>query len=124
MAEIHDLRDKYPLLVAMSDNAGENKSKEIADYFTSMEVANRYSTAYEQHQDGSSESGIKSILLARVRPGREVLVLPSNLREGLPERYLHGEGQEYSAGTHVRREAGRIQVQTIRMQGMDVPEQG
>ena len=47
-------------------NAGENKSKEISDYFTSMGVANRYSTAYKQHQDGLSESGIKYIfMLAR-----------------------------------------------------------
>ena len=66
IAEIHGLREKYPLLVVMRDNAGENKSKEISDFFTSIEVANRYSTAYEQHQDGLSESGIKSIfLLAR-----------------------------------------------------------
>ena len=59
MAEIHGLREKYPLL-------GENKSKEISDYFTSQEMASRYATAYEQHQDGLSESGIKSVfLLAR-----------------------------------------------------------
>ena len=63
MAEISDLRAKYPLLVVMRDNAGENKSKEICDYFTSMEVANRFSTAYEQHQDGLSESGVKSLFL-------------------------------------------------------------
>ena len=66
MAETANLREKYPLFVVMRDNAGENKSKEISDYFTSEGVANRYSTAYEQHQDGLSESGIKSVfMLAR-----------------------------------------------------------
>jgi len=63
MAEISDLREKYTLMVVMRDNAGENKSKEISEYFTSKGVANRYSTAYEQHQDGLAESGIKSVLL-------------------------------------------------------------
>ena len=40
IAEIHGLLEKYPLLVVMRDNAGENKSKEISDFFTSIEVAN------------------------------------------------------------------------------------
>ena len=66
MAGISSLREKYPSLVAMRDNAVENKSKEMCDYFTSKGVANRYSTAYEQHQDEISESAIKSFfLLAR-----------------------------------------------------------
>ena len=30
----------------MQENAGENKSKEISDFFTSKGVANRYATAY------------------------------------------------------------------------------
>ncbi len=34
MAEISDLQDKYPLRVVMRDNAGENKSKVLSDYFT------------------------------------------------------------------------------------------
>ena len=67
MAEIHGLLEKYSLLLDMRDNACENKSKEISFFFTSMEVANQYSTAYEQHQDCLSESGVKSIfLLARL----------------------------------------------------------
>ena len=36
MAEIADLREKYLLLVVMRDNAKENSSKAICDYFTSM----------------------------------------------------------------------------------------
>ena len=47
MAEIAELREKYPLLVVMRDNAGEVKSKELSEYFTSMGVENYYSTAYE-----------------------------------------------------------------------------
>jgi hypothetical protein len=66
MAEIADLRAIYPLRVIMRDNAGENKSKAIADYFTSMMVENRYSTAHEPHQDGLAEAGVKSVFtLAR-----------------------------------------------------------
>ena len=38
MAEIADLRAKYPLRVVMWDNAGENKSNELKDYFMSMDV--------------------------------------------------------------------------------------
>jgi hypothetical protein len=34
MAEISDLRAIYLLLVVMTDNAGENKSKVLSDYFT------------------------------------------------------------------------------------------
>ena len=55
MAETSQLREKYPLYVVMRDNAGENKSKEISEYFTSKGVTNRYATAYEQHQDCLSE---------------------------------------------------------------------
>ena len=47
MAEIAELREQHPLLVVMRDNAGEKKSKELSDYFTSMGVENYYSTAYE-----------------------------------------------------------------------------
>ena len=52
--------------VVMRDNAGENKSKEISDFFTSMMVQNYYSTSYEPHQDGLAEGGVKSVFtLAR-----------------------------------------------------------
>ena len=56
IAETAQLREKHTLFVVMRDNAGENKSKEISDYFRLMGVANRYSTAYEQHQDGFAEA--------------------------------------------------------------------
>jgi hypothetical protein len=38
MAEIADLREKHPRLVVMRDNAKENRSKAICDYFTSTGV--------------------------------------------------------------------------------------
>ena len=63
MAEIAELREKYPLLVVMRDNAGENKSKVLADYFTSMGVENYYSTAYEPWQDGLAEASVKSVMM-------------------------------------------------------------
>jgi hypothetical protein len=65
MAEIAELREKYPLfLVVMRDNAGENKSKELADYFTSRRVENYYSTAYEPWQDGlAEEAAVKSVMM-------------------------------------------------------------
>ena len=59
MAEIADLREKYPLLVVMRDNAKENSSKAICDYFTSMGVKNYYSAGYEPWQDGLAEASIK-----------------------------------------------------------------
>ena len=66
MAEIADLREKHPLLVVMRDNAKENSSKAICDYFTSMGVKNYYSAGYEPWQDGLAEASIKStIMLAK-----------------------------------------------------------
>ena len=59
MAEIADLREKHPLLVGMRDNAKENSSKAICDYFTPMGVKNYYSAGYEPWQDGLAEASIK-----------------------------------------------------------------
>ncbi len=53
------LSEKYLLRVVMRDNAGENKSKALQEYFTSMGVENYYSTAYELWQDGLAEAEIK-----------------------------------------------------------------
>ncbi len=50
----------------MRDNAKENSSKAICDYFTSIGVKNYYSAGYESWQDGLAEASIKStILLAK-----------------------------------------------------------
>jgi hypothetical protein len=47
----------------MRDNAGENKSQEIVDFFESMGIKIYYSTAHEQWQNGLPESAINSIIL-------------------------------------------------------------
>ncbi len=66
MAEITDLREKYPLLVVTRDNAKENSSKAICDYFTSMGVKKYFSAGYEPWQDRLAEASIKwTIMLAK-----------------------------------------------------------
>ena len=62
-AEITELRTKYPLLVVMRDNSGENTSRDLNDFFTDNGVKNYFSTPYEQWQNGSAESSINSITL-------------------------------------------------------------
>ena len=62
-AEIADLQENYPLLMVVRDNSGENKSKELCDFFTEHGVKNYYSTPYEQWQNGLAESSIKSITM-------------------------------------------------------------
>jgi metallophosphoesterase superfamily enzyme len=44
-SDIADLRQKHKLVVVMRDNAGENKSHEIIEYFESIGVKNYFSTA-------------------------------------------------------------------------------
>jgi hypothetical protein len=52
--------------MVMRDNAGENKSKEIIDFLESLGIQSRYSTPYEQWQNGQAESPINSLMtLAR-----------------------------------------------------------
>jgi len=64
--DIADLRQKHTLVVAMRDNAGENKSKEIMEFFDSVGVRNHFSTSHEQWQNGLAEAAINSIMrLAR-----------------------------------------------------------
>ncbi len=62
-SDIADLRQKHKLLVVMRDNAGENKSQEVVDFFESMGVKNYYSTSHEQWQNGLLESAINSVLM-------------------------------------------------------------
>ncbi len=54
---------KHKLVVVMRDNAGENKSHEIIEYFESIGVKNYFSTANEQWQNGLPESAINSIMM-------------------------------------------------------------
>ena len=61
-ADIAELRQKYTLMVVMRDNAGENTSKAINDFFTEKGVGNFFTTLYEPWQS-MTESSIKSIML-------------------------------------------------------------
>jgi hypothetical protein len=60
---IANLRQKHKLLVVMRDNAGENKSQAVVDFFESMGVKNYYSTSHEQWQNGLPESAINSVMM-------------------------------------------------------------
>ena len=62
-AEIAEIRERYPLLMVMRDNSGENTSQELNDFFTDNGVKNYYSTPYEQWQNGLAESSVNSITL-------------------------------------------------------------
>jgi hypothetical protein len=96
IAEIGDLREKYPLRVVMRDNAGENKSQALQEYFTSMGLENCYSTPYEPWQDGLAEAAIKSTVMTATCGMAESCMVgifwfklqSNNQREELPECYL------------------------------------
>ena len=47
----------------MRDNAKENSSKAICDYFTSMGVKNYYSAGYEPWQDGLAEASTRLTIM-------------------------------------------------------------
>ena len=44
VAETADIQKDHPILVVVRDNAGENTSKELNDYFTEHGIKNYYST--------------------------------------------------------------------------------
>jgi len=62
-SDIADLWQKHKLVVVMRDNAGENKSQEIIEFFESVGVKNYFSTAHEQWQNGLAEAAINSIMM-------------------------------------------------------------
>ena len=55
-SDIADLRARHKLVVVMCDNACENKSQEIQEFFESVGVQNHFSTPKEQWQNGAAES--------------------------------------------------------------------
>ena len=61
-SDIADLRQKNTLVVVMRNNSGENKSKEIMDYFDYVRVRKQFSTAHEQWQNGLPEAAINLIM--------------------------------------------------------------
>ncbi len=51
MAKTAGIQKDHPILVLVRDNAGENTSKELNDYFTEYGVKNYFSTPYQQWQN-------------------------------------------------------------------------
>ncbi len=47
----------------MRDNAPENKSQAVVDFFESLGVRNHYSTSTEQWQNGLAEAAINSVMM-------------------------------------------------------------
>ncbi len=84
-SDIAVLRQKNKLLVAMRDNAGENKSQEIVEFFESMGIKNYYSTEHEQWQNGLPEARINAIMMV----SRTIL-----LESGLGCRFLFKSAME------------------------------
>ncbi len=65
-SDIAELSEMHKLLMVMLDNAGENKSREIIEFFESKWIRSYFSTPYEQWKNGQGESSINSIMtLAR-----------------------------------------------------------
>ena len=65
-SDIADLRAKHKLVIVMLDNAGENKSTEIKEFFASVGVKNYFSTPHHDGQwqkNGPAESTINAIIL-------------------------------------------------------------
>jgi hypothetical protein len=62
-SDIADLLARHKLVVDMRDNAGENKSQKIQEFFESLGVRNHFSTPKEQWQNGAAKSTINSIIL-------------------------------------------------------------
>ncbi len=60
---IADPRAKYPWLVVVRVNIGENTLKELNDFFTKNGVKNYFSTPYEQWQNGLAESLLGSVTM-------------------------------------------------------------
>jgi hypothetical protein len=62
MAKIADVWKDYPVLVVVRNNAGENTSKGLSDYFTECGVKNKFSsTPYEQWQIRLAEASVNSV---------------------------------------------------------------
>jgi hypothetical protein len=98
----------------MRDNAGENKSKEIKDFFYSEGVRNHFSISHEQWQNGLAEAAISSIMrLARTVMAESGLggrfffkaacawkdasnVAYKKLLGSMPYTCMHGEVKDFS----------------------------
>ena len=63
VAETADIQKDHPILVVVRDNAGENTSKELNDYFTERGIKNYFSTPYEQWENGLAEASVNSVTM-------------------------------------------------------------
>ena len=63
VAETADIQKDHLILVVVRDNAGENTSKELNDYFTKRGIKNYFSTPYEQWQNGLAEASVNSVTM-------------------------------------------------------------
>jgi hypothetical protein len=134
MAEIGDLREKYPLKVVMRDNAGKDKSKALQEYFTSMGVENYYSTAYELWQDGLAEAEVKSTVMTATCGMAESSMVgkfwfklqSSNQREELPERhgFLQVAHQFNTLSRTIRKREGCVPIQAVWMSSIHAYPRG
>jgi hypothetical protein len=130
MVAISDLQAKYTLLVVMRDHAGENKSesKAILDYFTSMVVENYYATAFESHQDGLVEAGIKTVFtlarsgMARSRLGEKYFCAVTYGKDCQNVTYKERIKNTPWGLLYGEKKRGRIKVQTVWMQSMDASD--
>jgi hypothetical protein len=99
------------LVRADGDNAGENKSKEIMDFFDSVGVRNHFSTTHEQGQNGLAEAAFNSIMkLARTVMAESRLggrfwfkaACAGKESGGCPHRNLQATAGVYALHLHVR----------------------
>jgi hypothetical protein len=67
--DIAELRELHNVWAVMQDKAGENKSREVIEFFESKGIKS-YFTPYEQWQHGQGESSINSLMT----PALSVLV--------------------------------------------------
>ena len=114
-SDIADLA-KHKLVVFVRDNAGENKSRNIKDFFESKGVRNHFSSAHEQWQNGPAEASINLIMrlartvMAEFGLGGEVLVQSGCGREGCAQCNIHWADQDFSTQCYVKGTKGCISI--------------
>ena len=63
VCDIANIRARHVLQILIRDDAGELKSADLNTYIESLGVKNYVSVAYEQYQNGQSESTINSLMI-------------------------------------------------------------
>jgi hypothetical protein len=61
-SDIAELQERHNVCVVIRDNAGENKSREVIEFFESNGIKSFFSTPYEQWQNGQGKSSINSLI--------------------------------------------------------------